>query len=51
MLWPEYIHTECSKLRVYPAPGVHVLAARCMISKAVHPADAPFFQIFSIYSC
>ena len=61
MLWPEYylcvryikmffIHTQW-KLRVYPAPSVHVLAVRCIVSKPVHPADALFFRIFSIHSC
>ena len=31
--------------------SVHVLAAGCIISKVMHPADALFFQMFSIHSC
>ena len=30
------------------APGVHSLAARCMILKYVHPAGASFFETLNI---
>ena len=40
-----------SVFKIKGAPYVHILAAGCMISKAVHPAGAPFFQMFSIDSC
>ena len=45
------IYIQCSKLRVkplHPEPGVHILAAGCMILECVHPAGAPFFQTFNM---
>ena len=39
---------QCSKLRVRPAPGVHVLATGCMILRYVHPVGAPFFETLDI---
>ena len=38
--------TQCPKLSVHPAPGVHILAAGCMIFKGVFAAGAPFFKHF-----
>ena len=36
---------QCQKLRVHPAPGVHISAAGCTIFGGVHPECAPFFKI------
>ena len=36
------------KLRVHPAPGVHILVAGCTILKGVHPSGASFFQALNI---
>ena len=38
------MHTQCPKLRVHPAPGVHIFTARCMIFRGVHPVCARFFS-------
>ena len=35
---------QCLKLRVHPAPSVHIFAAGSMILKCVHLADEPFLQ-------
>ena len=43
------VDVQCLKLRVHPAPCVHDFNARCTILKAVHPACAPFSQIFTVY--
>ena len=41
---------QCSKLRVHPAPSVHIFAAGSMILKCVHLADEPFLQTLDIYT-
>ena len=40
------IHTniQCPKLRVHPAPGVHISMAGCMIFGGVHPVCARFLS-------
>ena len=35
---------QCSKLRVHPAPGVHVLAAGCMDFKPCAPGVCMYIQ-------
>ena len=39
-----YIYMQCPKLRVYPAPGVHISAAGCTIFRGVHPECARFLS-------
>ena len=39
---------QCSKLRVHPAPGVHISAAGCTIFGGVHPECARFFEYLSL---
>ena len=40
--------SQCPKLRVHPAPGVHISTAGCTILGGVHPVCAPFFEPFTI---
>ena len=35
---------QCPKLRVHPAPGMHISAARCTILGGVHPECARFLS-------
>ena len=35
---------QCPKLRVHPAPGVHISAAGCTIFGGVHPECARFLS-------
>ena len=35
---------QCPKLRVHPAPGVHISTARCTIFLGVHPVCARCFR-------
>ena len=35
---------QCPKLRVHPAPGVHIFSAGCTIFGGVHPACARFLR-------
>ena len=37
-------YNQCPKLRVHPAPGVHILTAGCTILGGVHPVCAPFLS-------
>ena len=37
---------QCPKLRVHPAPGVHISAAGCTIFGGVHPECARFFGFY-----
>ena len=37
---------QCSKLRVHPAPGVHILAARCMDLATCAPGVCMVFPTF-----
>ena len=51
----EYILTiQCSKLRVHPAPGVHILAAGCMDFKPCAPGMCmyiPNYEYLHIEMC
>ena len=38
------IPMQCPKLRVHPAPGVHISRAGCMILGGVHPVCARFLS-------
>ena len=42
-----FIVCQCLKLRVHPAPGVHILAAGYIDLKPVHPACACFSRILN----
>ena len=43
------VSNQCSKLRVHPAPGVHILAAGCMdFFNPLHPMCACVFKIKNI---
>ena len=37
---------QCPKLRVHPAPGVHISTAGCTILGGVHPVCAAFLAIY-----
>ena len=39
-----FIHGQCPKLRVHPAPGVHISTAGCTILGGVHPLCARFLS-------
>ena len=39
---------QCPKLRVHPAPGVHISAAGCTIFGGVHPECARFLSYLSL---
>ena len=39
-----YIHTQCPKLRVHPAPGMHIFTAGCTIFRSVHLVCAHFLS-------
>ena len=41
-----FINTQCPKLRVHPAPGVHIFTAGCTIFEGVHLVCARFFSHF-----
>ena len=44
-----YIHIyQCPKLRVHPAPGVHISTAGCTIFGVVHPVYARFLSHLSL---
>ena len=44
-----YLGTKfCPKLRVHPAPGVHIFTARCTILGGVHPVCARFLSHLSL---
>ena len=37
-------HEQCPKLRVHPAPGVHISTAGCTVLGGVHPVCARFLS-------
>ena len=39
---------QCPKLRVHPAPCVHISAAGCTIFRGVHPECARFWSYLSL---
>ena len=39
-----YMLQQCPKLRVHPAPGVHISMAGCTILEGVHPVCARFLS-------
>ena len=39
-----------SKLRVYLAPGVHNLAAACILIP-VHPVSEAYFRVYPLHKC
>ena len=38
------IYYQCPKLRVHPAPGVHIFTAGCTILGGMHPVCARFLS-------
>ena len=42
MIKYDNIYKQCPKLRVHPAPGVHISAARCTIFGGAHQECARF---------
>ena len=43
---------QCPKLRVHPAPGVHISTAGCTIFGSVHPVCARFLsQLYKEGAC
>ena len=47
-VFPHSTGLQCSKLRVHPAPDVHIFWARAQILGHVHPSGACFFNILNI---
>ena len=41
-----YMYIQCSKLRVHPAPCVHILAVRCMDFETCAPGVCMIFPTF-----
>ena len=39
-----HLYMQCPKLRVHPAPGVHISTAGCTSFGGVHPVCARFFS-------
>ena len=39
--------SQCSKLRVHPAPSAHISTARCTIYGGVHPVCTHFLSYLS----